>query len=335
MRCGSGRWPTRRTEEWAKATSYYQRYLMMVPDDLEARVDMVQAYAQSAQDSRGKRRLTTLLYHTLGFAPMRDDLRMQLAENLLQTGDYAAAEVEANKLLESPEHKTDAWRVLAISRYARARADGPISIEDAAKTLLAALADQPGNVRLAAITAQVLRANPKLEALQGADAADRADQIIAQMVAANRDDAAALLARYRYRKQYAQSAETQPGRQRPRAGAEAGTRQRRGPALGRSGGAGQSGLNRSQARPVRLPQRRAPKAPLGPSSFSSTWSRWLLPIRAVTWRWRRCFPRPASPIGRSKFYKVAAGLSSEKTLICSSPSVRCCWRAASWMKWPQ
>ena len=63
-------------QEWEKATSYFQRYLMIVPDDLEARTDMVQSYAQSIQDSRGRRRLTTLLYHTLGFAPQRNDLRM-------------------------------------------------------------------------------------------------------------------------------------------------------------------------------------------------------------------------------------------------------------------
>ena len=100
--------------KWWKATTYYQRYLLVQPDDTAALVRMVEAYAQGQPTAGGIARLTQLLYRALGHAPERDDLRLMLAENLLKLGDHEEAESEAQKLASTAAKEGPAARRMTI-----------------------------------------------------------------------------------------------------------------------------------------------------------------------------------------------------------------------------
>ncbi|MEO2048790.1 MAG: tetratricopeptide repeat protein [Pirellulales bacterium] len=193
-------------EEWAQSTSYFERYLMLRPADLDARVGMVESYAKSIQSSRGNRRLARLLYQVLGLVPNRDDLRLRLAEELLKIGDLKVASLEAKKLLASADHKSAAGRVIALVLYEHARREGSsLLINEAVQSLLTAIAGRPGDMKLAAITAQALHENPNLSVLQGENVAAQAESIIDRMVVANPKNVFALLTRYRYHRRFAQN----------------------------------------------------------------------------------------------------------------------------------
>ncbi len=197
--------------QWQEATAYFQRYLMLKPDDLEARFQLVHSYTQQAQTLKSKHHLTALLYQTLGLASEKEDLRLQLAETLLETGQFAAAQEEAEKLIDAKSsHALAAQRVMAISLFARGRPGGFITIDQANDALLAAIEASPGDVRLAALAAQTLRTHPDVARRQGIDPSARADQIIQRMVEENPDDADALLTRFRYQRQYLLAETLQP-----------------------------------------------------------------------------------------------------------------------------
>ena len=104
---------------WSEATSYYQRSLLLNPDDTETLLRLVGAYAKQEQTPGRMDRLTRLLYQALGRVPDRDDLRRILAENLLQMGDYAAAEGEAVTLAKSPNETPIANKIIALSLAVR------------------------------------------------------------------------------------------------------------------------------------------------------------------------------------------------------------------------
>lgn len=186
--------------DWAQATSYYQRYLAINPEDTEVLVKLVKAYAQGEPNPNRIARLNTLLYQTLGRVPDRDDLRRLLAENLLKIGSFAEAGTEAKKLLDhSPDDARVGRRIIALSLIARANADSGAALKTALKALLLAADESPGDVELVEVTANALREHPSAMEQEGIDAATRADQLIDQLVAANPRNAAARITRHRYR----------------------------------------------------------------------------------------------------------------------------------------
>ena len=126
--------------KWPEAMAYFQRYLILQPNDLEARLKLVEVFARQAETPSSNRRLVALLYQTLGLAPKEEGLQLQLAETLLKTGEFAAAQMEAEKLVaaHSP-HTLAAQRVIAMSLYARARPGGVVTIEKATNALLTAV----------------------------------------------------------------------------------------------------------------------------------------------------------------------------------------------------
>ena len=190
-------------QQWAKAATSLQRYVLLRPDDVSARTRFVKAYAHVALTNQAKRRLTALLYEALGREPERQDLRQMLSENLLQQGEFATAEKEARKILSSEVGDASAARrVIALSLYMRARTDGVIPFREAAAALIEALADREDDVELALITADFVRMHPDAAESEAVDAATYADQIMEQLVSANPQNPAALVASYRYQKKY-------------------------------------------------------------------------------------------------------------------------------------
>ncbi|QEG36049.1 tetratricopeptide repeat protein [Bythopirellula goksoeyrii] len=189
--------------DWNEATSYYQRYLLVEPDNTEVLVRLVQAYAQGEPDPNRLFRLNSLLYRVLGRAPERDDLRQMLAENLLKVGALEEANKEAQQLLDgTPETARSARKVMAISQIVRADVDRSLSIPESLQKLLAAADESPEDVELIAVTASSLRTHSaELPPAEG-DPATRADKLMDQLVAAKSDDVEARMARYQYRQRY-------------------------------------------------------------------------------------------------------------------------------------
>ena len=193
--------------EWQKSAGYLNRYLQLRPDDLDARLRLVEAVEHSAQTDQQRKYLLGLLYQTLGLVPDRHDLRLKLANQLLASQDFAGAETAASKVeTESPkeEDKRAARRIIALSLLARARVGGPISIKVAADKLIGALAENPGDVELASQTAVLYRTHP--QDVGTTDAALKADSIMNSLVQANSGKTDALIARYMYRRRFGQAA---------------------------------------------------------------------------------------------------------------------------------
>lgn len=164
---------------------------------------MVEAYAKGQPTPNRRVRLIRLLYQALGRVPERTNLRLLLAENLLDLGDYEEAEREATKLIETDATESPvARKIIALSMFARAQATTKSSIADELTALVEAVKELPGDVRLATVAAMALRQHPTAIELEDKDPATYADQIMDQLVAANPKSVDALIARYRYRVQY-------------------------------------------------------------------------------------------------------------------------------------
>lgn len=190
-------------KDYSQAASYYQRCLLLEPDDTQTFVRMVEAYGKQPPTPSRINRLSGLLYQALGRAPDRDDLRHLLAENLLKSGNYAQAEEEAKKITgKAPAEALAAKKVIALSLNARARADGTIPFEKAVQSLLDAAQEMPGDAELVTVAAVALREHPSAASLQGVDPATYADQLMDRLVAGDPKNVDALVARYQYRLRY-------------------------------------------------------------------------------------------------------------------------------------
>ena len=189
-------------KDWDQATAYYQRYLLLEPDDTQALVEMVEAVAKGERTPARLNRLNGLLYRTIGRVPDRPDLRRMLAENLLKLGAVEEAKTEAEWLVKNaPQEASAARRIIALSLTAQARLEGDAHISDAIRALLSAAAESPGDVELVEVAADTLRKHPTAIDLPGTDAATVSDQMMDQLVNSDPTRVEARLARYRYRLQ--------------------------------------------------------------------------------------------------------------------------------------
>jgi tetratricopeptide (TPR) repeat protein len=188
--------------QWRDAAGYLKRYLRFNPDDLNARVRLVEAVEKSPRSLQQQHYLLGLLHQTLGLQPERHDLRLKLANLLLESNDFAGAETEAQKALRSQValEQRAARKNISLSLLARARANGLISFDKAAAALSSALAENPSDVTLAARTAALYREHP--ESAGTNDAPSKADQMMDRLVQLQPDNAEALIARYDYRHRY-------------------------------------------------------------------------------------------------------------------------------------
>jgi predicted Zn-dependent protease len=189
-------------EKWPEAAGYLTRYLQVKPDDSEARLQLIKAIEKSTDIGAGRYRLVSLLYQTLGIYPDREDLRLQLAQILLDSQNFADAKKQADQLLKSSveANQIAARRIIALSQFAQARPGGIVSIAEAATALEAALHDNPGDVDVASLLAEICRQYP--EQVGAKATAAHADEIMNQLVLTNEKNADAHVARYRYQLQY-------------------------------------------------------------------------------------------------------------------------------------
>ena len=230
-------------EKWSQAMTYLQRYLWIHPDDLDRRLQMIDVYERGIKTNRDRSRLSAMFYETLGMvpehdpekAPVRVDLRLRLAENLMSLGDYVRAEEQARNLARELQERSEvdsteyakAKRLIALSLYPRARdfvgfgqkkpkegnpqegalqqAEG-VSVEDAASALADSLEDFPADVELASITANFYRKYRKhferLGSSENFNPSNYADDVIERLLEKKGDDPDALVQVYLYRSRY-------------------------------------------------------------------------------------------------------------------------------------
>jgi tetratricopeptide (TPR) repeat protein len=195
---------TKEKGEWRESARYLLQYIRLEPKDLDARVLLVEALEKTTVTVPQHRQLISLLYEIVGLMPARNDLRVKLADALLKGGDFAGAETEARKAMSSDREQDQkaCRRIIAISLLARAQRGGRISMKQAAAEMARALADNPGDVQVAFLTARLYRLYPQDVEVEQPSA--KADAMINQMVALNPRDAQALLTRYQYRRAYGQ-----------------------------------------------------------------------------------------------------------------------------------
>lgn len=200
--------------KWSEAAFYLRRYLQINPaaeNSRDIRVRLIHALEQDASSPAQRRQLVALLYEALGqFNEFeRDDLRIKLAEQHLELGQFPQAGAMAESVLkkrppDAPQAtETDqiaARRVIAIAQRARAQRDGSVNFETAEDKLLVSLKDNPGDPTVATLAADLYRTHP--DEVRAQNAATRADEIMDQLVAASPDDPEALMARYFYRRRY-------------------------------------------------------------------------------------------------------------------------------------
>lgn len=186
------------------AVNYYQRYLTARPADSDVLVQLVDVYSQGERTGARLRRLNQLLYRTLGQIPDRHDLRVQLADNLLDLGAFKEASTEATSALSAGlEDDFEARKIVALARMALSDVDSTVDPAQAISDLTDLSNERPGDTELAVVTASALRNQPSSSTLSAdTDSASMADVLIDQLVAADPTNVDALLARYRYRSTY-------------------------------------------------------------------------------------------------------------------------------------
>ncbi len=205
-----------READYDGAVSYYQKFLLTKPDDVEALLGLIDAYSHGERNRNRLEQLNQLISRGLGRAPDEHHLRVTLAENLLDLGSFQEASDEAAKVLDaaevleaSPEreqvaekHKLAAQKVMALAKFALTEIDPSISRSEAIGKMLTVAEQLPGDVKLVVWTAQALRQNPTVETLVDIDAATKADELMDRLVDKNPDDVMVRLARHDYRAKY-------------------------------------------------------------------------------------------------------------------------------------
>ncbi len=191
-------------QEWDEATAYYQRYLIIKPDNSNALARMAEAYGRGDQTSARLNRVNTMLYRLLGQASEevdQGDLRLRLAENLLRLGSFQQAITEAEQVKDAglqPRRR----RTIALAKLALVGVDPRVKPGDAVNELLAVATEMPGDVELISSSAAALRRFGGDAELTELNPPARADTLMDRLVELKPGDVEARLARHRYRLQY-------------------------------------------------------------------------------------------------------------------------------------
>ena len=203
----------RAARQWASAARELDRYLRLVPGSDEARIELADAVANAAKTAEDKHRAVALHFAALATSKGKQtrELRVRLAELLLETGRLLEAENEAQAILkESPELARPS-RVFALARYFQWRSGALASQRPADLRLLAtveeALARNESDIALSEVAATLYREFPAIVAIYQAGLnqmgrEQRADELIDRVVDRRRRDGAAHLSRHLYRARY-------------------------------------------------------------------------------------------------------------------------------------
>lgn len=199
--------------DWIRAADNLDRYLRFEPQDAPVRRRLAEVYAKGAQSFDEKQRAVALHYRALAASTNVDatDLRVTLAELLLQTNRLAEAEHESEQILKKEDENARASRVFAIARYLQWSRGDFASTEaqelDLLGSIEAALTLNPADIALAEFGAKLYREYPAIVEAYKADitasaSMDRADKLLDQAVQYNPGNAEARLARHLYRDYY-------------------------------------------------------------------------------------------------------------------------------------
>lgn len=184
---------------WSEAAELLQRYLMVRPDDVEARRRLTLAIYESADAPGQQQRAITALYQSVGQHPDDNGLRLKLAKLLRKSGDYRAALKEATAATAKDGSDMGAVREAALAKLALADQEDMSAISAIAAELLTAAQKRPNDYELAAVTASVLREKPGIAIENTTDLQAVADDLVEKSVAQNADDPQAALVGYRYK----------------------------------------------------------------------------------------------------------------------------------------
>ncbi|HUY91125.1 MAG TPA: tetratricopeptide repeat protein [Pirellulales bacterium] len=182
------------SENWLGAAQSIHRFLRLRPDDVDAKIRLAEDFDQAAATTRDKTRAVELYATAIGLAPERADLRNRHLTLLLESGDYSAALRYADEMLEREPEGAPALRVRALAQLDQLQIRGDVAANEVAKSLEAAIELNPNDIQLGANLARLYRAS-----LQSGD---QGDQVMDRLVERAGDQAAALLARYAYRRQF-------------------------------------------------------------------------------------------------------------------------------------
>ncbi len=213
---------------FAAAAETLFRYLKFRPYDGPARVVLAQVFDKGATHPAAKQRAAEHYLAALGHAEDRTDLRVRLAEILLELGRHTEAQdecltvlfgdrklarpemlkglavyenkLEAAKLLTEKPDADTALRLLAYAWYQQTAPRGPVAAIEVVSLGKIALAVNPNDIRLAELVAETYR-----EQLTQPDASARArlaDDVMAKLAVAQPKSGLVQLSLYRYRTKY-------------------------------------------------------------------------------------------------------------------------------------
>src|SRR5262245_17755856 len=190
-------------EEWRSAAATFHQYLQFRPDDPEALLLQAQAFDKLAVTPGQKVRRIALYYQAVEANPERTDARLRLAGLLFDARRFDQAILQARQIDSPPADVLGADRIVAAAMREQL---GPGKLVTVAKVIDAfesALTKHKGDIALSVGLAEVLRKHRDvLGVTRHATANDDADNLIDEMVKKHPGDAAALLARYQYRKAF-------------------------------------------------------------------------------------------------------------------------------------
>ena len=200
-------------EHWGKAATHLDRYLRIHPHNQAVRSQLAVTFAKAASTSEEKQRAVTLYYRALAseLGEQEDELRVGLANLLLETNRLLEAENEAQAVLDRKPAHPKASRVFALARYFQWRGGALASKRPAELKILQtvedALAKNPGDIALVEIAATIYRDFPETVTVHrsGLNQLSReriADQFLDDLVNLKPRDGKAFLSRHVYRTTY-------------------------------------------------------------------------------------------------------------------------------------
>ncbi len=185
-----------------KATGYLYRLLQMDLEDsqrAETLIRLAQSYDQAVTRRQEKPTVIQWYYRAIGAAPDRVDLQLRLTELFLETQQFRLAEKQADEILNRNPTETHASKLRALRAYSQLRQGEPLVTEEVLQELQQVQRNEPSDLAVAQALARLYRESPGAVSNL---AAQRADEVMDELVQGASEDFEAHLARFQYRMQY-------------------------------------------------------------------------------------------------------------------------------------
>jgi tetratricopeptide (TPR) repeat protein len=186
---------------WVAAAEYLFQYLQFRPREQDIWVRLANTYEKGAATRNQKDRAIQFYYRALGVVSdpaKKDALNLQLAELLLNTGQFSESKIQASLLGDHP----GALRIVGLALAAESINGDPTSQQAAFEALQKAIEKNPADVEVASTAAYLCRT--RLTSPTQSEREAIANSIMQKMIAheANKSNAKAWLASYVYRKTF-------------------------------------------------------------------------------------------------------------------------------------